>query len=387
MRILYSFPHPMGLPGIGTTALHQVLGLASAGAEVTVLCTSLHAQLPSTVRVHETLRLWGRRVPHRAFGSPLRARAFHDAVTARFLRGAVEPYDVVHTWPQGSLLTMREARLQGVLGSREVPNTHTAHAFAEAAREAATVGVALARGHSHRPHGRRLDLEAEEYATADLLMVPSDHVARTFLARGVEAEKLRRHHYGYDPARFHAEGRTEIPDRPFTAAFVGRAEPRKGLHYALRAWCDARPASGARFVIAGGFVNGYRRQLEPLLERDDVEVMGFVDDVPALLRHTDVLLLPSVEEGSALVTYEAQASGVIPLVSSAAGAHLPPAMRALVHEPRCVEELTAHLSRVMHGDLERGALRDECLRWSTGLTWSHAARRMLDIYRAELDSH
>ncbi|WP_210438708.1 glycosyltransferase family 4 protein [Nocardioides xinjiangensis] len=384
MRILYSFPHQVGVPGIGTTALNQVLALSETGADVTLVCTSLHAALPPAVRVHETLRLRGRRVPHRAFGSPLRARNFHDAAAARFLRTGGEAFDVVHTWPQGGLRTMRAARMHGVLASREVPNTHTANAFEEAAREAATVGVGLPRGHSHRPDAHRLRLETDEYDAADLLMVPSAHVARTFRDRGTSVEKLRRHQYGYDPSRFHTVGRTETPARPFTAVFVGRAEPRKGLHYALQAWSAARPPAGARFLVAGGFADGYRERLERHLGRDSVEALGFVDDVPGLLRRSDVLLLPSVEEGSALVTYEAQASGCIPLVSTATGALLPPGLRDLVHEPRSVGTLTDHLARVMHGETERRELREECVTWSAELTWRHAARRMVDIYRAEL---
>ena len=71
---------------------------------------------------------------------------------------------------------------------------------------------------------------------------------------------------------------------------------------------------GARFLVCGRFVPGYRELLAPLLDQPGVEVLGFRDDVPRLLRNADVLILPSVEEGSAAVTYEAQASGCVLLV-------------------------------------------------------------------------
>ena len=382
VRILYSFPHPVGAPGIGTTALNQVTALAALGADVTLVCTSLHADVPQRVRVHETLRLFGRRVPHRAFGSADRALEFHDWRVARFLKRSAERFDVVHTWPQSAIATLLEARRGGVLGSREVPNTHTANALDEAEREYRIVGIEPGRHHSHRRDERHLRLEEREYEAADVLLVPSDHVRRTFVHREVPAGKLRRHQYGYDPARFTSVGRTEVPDRPFTAAFVGGAEPRKGLHYALDAWLRAGPAPGARFVIAGGFAAGYRDYLSDRLDHPGVEILGFVDDVPSLLRKCDVLLLPSVEEGSALVTYEAQASGCIPLVSTAAGALLPLGLHDLVHQPRDVAALSDHLRRLSRDDDRRAALRQEVVEWSSSLTWESAGQRMLEIYTA-----
>ena len=78
--------------------------------------------------------------------------------------------------------------------------------------------------------------------------------------------------------------------------------------------------SGGRFVICGSFEPGYRRLLEPLLAHPSVEVDGFVADPASLMRESDVLVLPSLEEGSALVTYEAQACGCVLAVSEATGA-------------------------------------------------------------------
>jgi glycosyltransferase involved in cell wall biosynthesis len=332
------------------------------------------------VTVHETLRLWGRRIPHRAFGSADRALDFHDRRVANFMRRLADPFDVVHTWPQSAIATIKEAQQQGCLSSREVPNSHTANAYAEAERESQIVGIKLRRRHSHRSDERRLRLEQREYAEADLLLVPSDYVAQTFIERGISPERLRRHQYGYDDKRFSSVGRIESPSRPFTAVFVGSAEPRKGLHYALDAWTRAVPPEGSKLLIAGGFVPGYREYLAERLNHPSIEILGFVRDVPSLLRRSDVLLLPSVEEGSALVTYEAQASGCIPLVSAAAGAILPEGLHGLVHKPRDVSALTEHLRLLAWDDVRRASLRHEVIEWSSALTWESAGRRMLEIY-------
>lgn len=386
LRVLYSFPHPVGAPGIGTTALNQVRALAMAGAEVTLVCTSLHDKVPRGVEVRETLRFLGRRVPHRAFGRPDRAMAYHDQRVARLLRVAPERFDVVHVWPQSAVATLAAARAVGCMSAREVPNTHTANAYEQAACETRIVGVELRQGHSHRPDPRRLRVEEKEYAESDILMVPSDHVAQTFIDRGVNEARLGRHQYGYDPTQFSAHGRVEWPTRRFTATFVGSGEPRKGLHYALEAWAAADTPEGSMLVIAGVLAPRYRQYIAPWLAHPTVEYLGFVDDVPDLLRRSDILLLPSVEEGSALVTYEAQACGCIPIVSSASGALLPRGLADFIHKPRDVKALTAHLTTISQDHHLRESLRDEVFNWSTKLTWESAGIRMLEIYKRGLSA-
>ena len=176
-------------------------------------------------------------------------------------------------------------------------------------------------------------------------------MAGTFRDAGVPEERLLRHQYGYDPARFGAEGRRDDGSRPFTAGFVGRGEPRKGLHAALRGWLDSGAADRGRFVIAGAIDPDYRAVLEPLLAHPSVHEQGFVADPAALMRSFDVLVLPSVEEGSALVTYEARASGCVLAVSDRTGAVCTDGVDGLVHRAGDQDTLTGHL-RALAGDAE-----------------------------------
>lgn len=41
VKVLYSFPHPVGGLGIGTVAWHHVDALARAGADVTLICPTV----------------------------------------------------------------------------------------------------------------------------------------------------------------------------------------------------------------------------------------------------------------------------------------------------------------------------------------------------------
>lgn len=383
MRVLYSFPDTLGKPGIGTTALNQVKGLIASGAEVIVCCTHATVDPPGARDVVETLTLAGRRIPHRALGVD-RAFAYHDVRVARTLRRSTRtPPDVVHGWPLGSIETFRAAKSTGIASAREVPNTHTEEAYRRAADEAARLEISLPAGHSHSFNARRLRREEAEYRSADALLVPSEHVAQTFLSRGFPDSKLRRHRYGFDPERFPDPGpRTRAPGSDLQCVFVGRLEPRKGLHLALRAWADAGVGARGSLRIYGSYAPGYRSVIEPLLEAaPGVEFMGFTDDVGAVLRGADVLVLPSLEEGSALVTYEAQASGCALVVSDAAGAQVEHMGNALVHDAGDVKTLTEHL-RVLAADPGLlSAMQAESRRRRPQLTWESSARRLIEIYR------
>jgi glycosyltransferase involved in cell wall biosynthesis len=163
---------------------------------------------------------------------------------------------------------------------------------------------------------------------------------------------------------------------------MGRCEPRKGLHYALQAWIESGAAERGRFVVCGAFVPGYRERLGRWLEHPSVELRGFVTDPAAVMRESDVLVLPAVEEGSAVVTYEAQGAGCVLLVSDAAGARCVHMHNGLVHLARDVRQLTEHF-RLLDRDRDLLArLRSETLAGREHLTWAAAARRLAEIYEA-----
>ena len=384
MRVLYSFPTRLGTTGIGTTAWHGIVGLVEHGVEVTVVCASCERPLPDEVRLIETLRPLGVKVPFRLLGFD-RAVRLHDRRAAATLRRLRARTDIVHTWPLGAERTLIAARELGIASVLERPNAHTEFAFAAVERVRRELGLAADPSSPHMRRPERLAREEREYASADALLCPSDFVAATFRDAGVPETRLLRHRYGYDPARFSAEGRDDGGHRPFTAGFVGRGEPRKGLHYALRAWLDSGAADAGRFVIAGAIDADYRVVLEPLLAHPSVEQHGHVADPAALMRSFDVLVLPSVEEGSALVTYEARACGAVLLVSDHSGAVCTDGVDALVHRAGDEAALAGNL-RALAGDAELlGRLRAASLAGATELTWSEAGRVLAGAYAAALD--
>jgi glycosyltransferase involved in cell wall biosynthesis len=380
LRLLYSFPDGLGRPGIGTTAFHQVREIARRGVDVKLYCTSLHRELPDNVSVVETLAVRGRRVPHRVLGVE-RAYRYHDRRVAAALQRSGPHVDVVHCWPRATIDTARAASRLGLPSFREVPNTHTAHAIEAVSAEIAELGLSSAGAFSHALDAAAVAREEEEYEVASFLLVPSEYSQQTFLDRGIRPDKLVLHRYGYEPERFPTlPDRARRGDRPFTAIFVGRCEPRKGLHFALQAWLDSGAGETGRFLVCGSFVPGYRERLESLLAHPSIDVRGYVGDPAGLMRESDVFVLPSIEEGSALVTYEARASGCVLVVSTAAGARCRHGAEGLVHAPRDVAALTEHLRSLRTDPELLHRLRSASLERVPGLTWAAAAEELVEIY-------
>lgn len=381
LRILYSFPDTLGAPGIGVAARHHCEELARLGHEVHVHCTAVAGAPPAVHRVVTTLEVGGVRLPHRALGRA-RAYRYHDRRVARALRGLAGRIDVVHVWPRATLATAEAARRLGVPTLREAPNTHTAFAYERVAQETERLGLTAVEGHSHEGSTDALRLEEAEYDAADMIAVLSEYCRDTFLDRGVAAERLGLHGYGFDPSRFPAP--TDVRRRNgdgLRAVFVGRCEPRKGLHYALDAWIASGAAERGTFVVCGRFYPGYGTVLEKRLRHPSVNVVGWVDDPGELMRESDVLLFPSVEEGSAIVSYEAQASGCALVVSDATGARCEHMRQGLVHEAGDLPTLTEHLRLLDRNPDLLLELRRNAVDARPTLTWGHSAQEVVRLYR------
>lgn len=381
MRVLFSFPHALGAPGIGWTAWNQVDGLARLGHDVHVVAASVARPLPSNVRVTQTLAVRGRRIPHRALGRD-RAFAWHDQRAAQLVtRGA---YDIVHLWPTGPGRTAAAARERGIAVVREAPNTHTEYAWRVVAEEVASLGLQGEVDTAHTTNARRLEMERADWSRATGILAPSEFVAQTFRDAGFADDRVLRHQYGFRPGSRVARPRSAA-SMPLRAVYVGLGEPRKGLHYALDAWLRSEASREGTFTVVGRMLPAYEALLADRLAHPSVKVIGFSHQVEAALAASDVLLLPTIEEGSALVTYEAQGMGCVPLVSTASGALMEDGVQGLFHEPRDVDALVAQLDLLTRDRSVLARMSAAAVDHVPALTWDAAAETLASCYDSARD--
>lgn len=160
--------------------------------------------------------------------------------------------------------------------------------------------------------------EEAEYEQADRICVPSRFCYDSFVNKGVPPEKISVIPYGGRLDRFQPDGEPD-PDA-FTLVFVGAVSIRKGVPYLLQAFQRLRHPRKRLKVI--GYVLPDFEALLRTLPTDQVEFLGGVPNTE-LARHystADAMVLPSLEEGLALVMAEAMACGCPVIASDNTGA-------------------------------------------------------------------
>jgi starch synthase len=166
-----------------------------------------------------------------------------------------------------------------------------------------------------RPVSDERDTLREEaiYKQADAITVPSSFVARSFVAMGVPAEKVFTIPYGVRLENFRPVA--EPAEGEFNVLFAGAPGLRKGVPYLLQAFVNLRhPRKTLRIA---GYVQENLKAALKRLPRENVEFLGPVSQAELVERmsRSHVLVLPSIEEGLALVQAEAMACGC-PVIGS-----------------------------------------------------------------------
>ncbi len=386
LRVLYSFPFRLGADRVCYTAWQQVNGLAAAGADLLVFPASLGRAVPQGVRVVPTLARGKVRLPYRIVGT-MRAVALHDRIVARRIKKLVGQIDIIHTWPLGALETLKTAARLGIPTVLERPNANTRFAMEVVQQECDRIGVTLPPDHEHAYNAEKLRKEEEEYDLADQLLCACDFTVKTFLDKGYPKEKLRRHIYGYDESLYYPSSEPQDPRRGLAMLFVGVCAVRKGVHYALEAWLRSPASKTGTFLIAGEFLPAYWEKLAPLLAHPSVKVLGHRTDVPKLMRNSDILVLPSIEEGFGLVITEAMGSGCVPLASEACTEICSHMKTGLMHRVGDVDALTQHITMLHEDRSLLGRLRSACLEAAPSVTWTAAGRVLLEAYRETIAVH
>jgi starch synthase len=169
-----------------------------------------------------------------------------------------------------------------------------------------------------QPAAHILRREEAIYAAADAITVPSQVAQRSFLAKGIAAEKVHVIPYGVRLDKFTPSG--VPPSDSFEVLFAGQISLRKGIPYLLEAFGRLRHPR-KHLTLVGGMQDDVRR----LLARLPTEHVTFAGSMPQTelagrMSRSHVLALASVEEGLALVQGQAMSCGCPIVATTATGA-------------------------------------------------------------------
>jgi hypothetical protein len=221
-------------------------------------------------------------------------------------------------------------------------------------------------------HRRRL----RDLALADRVLVPSEHIAASLRRHGLESDKIHVIPYAADCRRFQP-----LPAKSHGSActflFVGGISQRKGIKYLLQAWQRIR-RRGWRLQLLGPMPSD-TSPLEPF--REMIEPLGRVShaEVPARMAEADVFVFPSLFEGSAVVTYEALASGLPCVVTPDAGSVVRHGRDGFIVPPRDVDALAARMRQLGDDPDLRARMASAARARALTFDWPRYHRALLDV--------
>jgi hypothetical protein len=187
------------------------------------------------------------------------------------------------------------------------------------------------------------DREAVEWALADRIVCGSDFVAQALAQEGVPSDRLKVIPYGVDLTEFKA--RAAGTSEELNLLFMGEVGLRKGVPYLVNALRQLNRPRQIRAKLAGPIA----------LERSRLSEYGkwceFVGPVTRrqareLYREADLLVLPSICEGSATVTYEALACGIPVITTPNSGSLVRAGVDGFVIPIRDANKLAACIARL-----------------------------------------
>jgi glycosyltransferase involved in cell wall biosynthesis len=221
--------------------------------------------------------------------------------------------DVFLFYNGAGLRTSRRLGANGAVRVVEAVNSHVLEQEEIMREEHRRLGLPPPRFHS-RETARRV----EEYAVADAVLCPSGFVKESFLRRGFSAERIFVVPYGMSLSETPDES-APVHDETFRVLYVGQISPRKGLRYLFEAFSGLRhPRKELVIVGPAGQPSG----LENIVPPPGTIFRGVLkgEALARAYREASVFVLPTVEEGLALVLGEALSFGAPVIATDHSGA-------------------------------------------------------------------
>jgi glycosyltransferase involved in cell wall biosynthesis len=226
--------------------------------------------------------------------------------------------------------------------------------------------------------------ERAEWRLADLILCGSEPVREALIRCGVSAEQCEVVPYGVAPE--HASPKTKAPrSGPLRVLFVGTLELRKGIPYLWQA-AQRLPESVAIFRAVGSIrlSAAATAQLTPR-----IALLGPLPRAALANEYdwADVLVLPTLSEGSANVCYEAIARGVPVITTPAAGSVIRDGEEGFIVPPRDADALAERLATLAEDRARLRALAEASFRRAQEFTLERYAARLTAAIGALYERH
>jgi glycosyltransferase involved in cell wall biosynthesis len=259
-----------------------------------------------SVRVKEVIP---RLLPMRYAGQLIRPSMIYNF--KRMLSSVDRAGSIAYFWPAPPRSLIEYAKGLNIVTVREMINTYSG--TVKRILDDAYSRLGLSPTHGITTDSMRR--ERDELSLYDYCFAPSLWVKQSLIEAGIDQSRILRSSYGWSPASF-SSIKADKTRTGFRALFVGRISVRKGVPQLLAAW--RKSGVDGELLLVGNVEPALERMIASYLDVPGIRLAGFDVKLEKFYKSSDVFVLPSLEEGDPLVTYEAAGCG-LPLVATEMG--------------------------------------------------------------------
>ncbi len=304
MEVIYSIGVRFGGGGIGNVALQAVRGIQRKGfLKKLIVGTDESGEFgKSLVREVFLPRAVNKAMYLSKLGDVKRSLVT-DSLFDRLACKHIERCDIFHVWGNFGLRSIKKAKSLGAVTVIERASSHPVTQNRLLDEEYRRF---LNKSYITGSVRRIIDRAVAEMEECDYITVPSEFAADSLAENGIDRKKLILLPFGVDTSRFRP---LEKQDDTFRAVFIGQVSVRKGILYLLEAWKGLN-LPGSELLVVGPHSPDIKELLSKYSDTGNIRFVNYVKDLTKVYQTASVFVFPSIEEGSALVNYEAMASGV-----------------------------------------------------------------------------
>jgi glycosyltransferase involved in cell wall biosynthesis len=362
----------LGGSGIGLTGYSAAVGIYHAGLLARLFISS-NAQ---TTIPGSFIRQWGiagRGSKYLAAKDPTGLLAYLDNTLFDYWVAPQLPSaQVFHGWNNSSLQSLRRAKAHGMTTVVERASAHPATHMQLLREEYARWNVPLKLPMWN--YARALC----EFSEADYITVPSSFARQSMIAEGVPAEKLIEIPFGADLKRFAPAD--PAASHPFRAIFAGLVSINKGMPDLLEAWRRLAWRDAELWVV-GAVAPDFAAIRARWSDLSGVRFIPHSKELARLFQQCDVFVFPSIQEGSALVTYEAMATGLPVITTPNAGSVVRDGEDGFIVSIRDQDALCERLEQLRRDDVVRMRIGRSARARVENFGWQIYGARLVEAYQ------
>ncbi len=319
-----------------------------------------------SILLPELLGMVASKFSHRAYG--IIKNNLFDTMAKRY----IDACDIFHGWMDFSLKSLNIAKQYGAKVIIDRGSSHPLYRKNILVEEYQRFGIRSTSLFSKQ----LIEKGLMELASADAVMVPSQFAWKSFVEQGFDAKKLVLIPYGVDLQDFR-----QIPksDSAFRIVFVGNCGYQKGVHYLLDTVAQLR-LKNCELMLIGRIEEVFT----PMLNRYEGLYVhkSYIphNELFKIYSNSSVFVLPSIQEGSAMVTYEAMACGLPLIVSENTGSVVRDGIDGFIVPIRDTEALKEKILFFYENEEKRQAMGANAKEYVQQWTWDRYGEKMVEAY-------